>query len=253
MKKLILVLLAFSLLLSSCDQKNKVDKTYYDNGLTFSLEKVTKHFLFYSEKKDKSCLKGLSISLESNFDRITTDLDCKIDFKTKVIIYPDIKTFHISTDLMHLDDNFIGTATKKEIKIVSPLNPGPKHYYSEFFILIQHEFSHTVLYNIGEDIPVWLSEGTAMLEAKQGNDDMISQIVAKNGIPSIKELESLDYFTSNYGHYYSYSLVKYIADNYGQDKLNLLIRHFSEIKATLGVDMEELWKNWSDYLKKEYN
>lgn len=61
---------------------------------TLTLNMETEHFILYYSDKDKALLQDLSKALESGYDKVTKDLNCKLDGKTTVEIYPDTETYH---------------------------------------------------------------------------------------------------------------------------------------------------------------
>lgn len=97
---------------------------------TMELRKETAHFGYYCRKADTRCLKDLAGSLEQNYVRITSDLEYEPDYKVKVYIYKDIKTFHQAIKMPFAPDWVIGSAVGNTVKMVSPINPGKVHNYA---------------------------------------------------------------------------------------------------------------------------
>lgn len=226
---------------------------------TIGLRKETEHFQFYCIESDAECLEDLAETLEENYSKITTDLKVDLDFKVKVHVYKDIDTFHKSTGRSDAPDWVVGAAYGNDIQMVSPLNPGGTHNYDSLIKVVVHEFTHVVINNIASSglmVPLWLHDGVAMYEAKQ-TDQLyeVGKWVKSNRIPSLDALESYgsyDTMSDNKVYPFSYTLVEYIINEYGIEKLNNLIRSPSDYSGAFKVDKNEFEQAWKVYLKEKY-
>ena len=77
---------------------------------TISLRHESDHFNYYSTKTDKESLDDLEEQLESNYERISKDLQVTLDEKIKVTIYPNISDFHKAIGMMAAEDWLVGVA-----------------------------------------------------------------------------------------------------------------------------------------------
>jgi hypothetical protein len=226
---------------------------------TIELRNETEHFQFYCVQSDAECLEDLAEALEENYSNITTDLKVDLDFKVKVHVYKDIDTFHKYTGRTDAPDWVVGTAYGNGIEMVSPLNPGGTHNYDSLIKVVVHEFTHVLINNItssGIMVPLWLHEGVATYEAKQ-TDQLyeLGKWVKRNKIPSLDTLESYssyDTMSENKLYPFSYTIVEYIIDEYGIEKLNDFIRSPSEYSDAFGVNKNEFEQAWKEYLKEKY-
>lgn len=221
------------------------------------LQLETEHFIFYSTDKDKKCLEDLSNAAEGSYERITSDLKTPLDYKPTVRVYPDIKSFHISIGRPDDPDWGVGTAWGKNLRIVSPLNPGSVHDYESIKQVAVHEFAHVVQINMVDDprqLPTWLWEGTATYEAKQMDEktkQLMKQEAQKVKAPTLSQLTK-DFYTVDKAYQYSYSIADFIVNKYGYDKLVEMIKNPKDIEKTLGVSMDELEKQWIGYVETNY-
>ncbi|MDG5814053.1 hypothetical protein QA601_03110 [Chitinispirillales bacterium ANBcel5] len=128
-----------------------------------------------------------------------------------------------------------------------------------------HVFPSTIL-------PQWFAEGIAQYESSlHGSDrwdshrDMIMRTLALSGnMLSWDHMHvftgTIDKYENSYNH--GFSLVIYIAENYGYEKVVSLLRECSRIdrltfdgavKAVLGISGQELYNEWQLYLYNNYH
>lgn len=218
------------------------------SGLDMQLE--TKHFKFYSKKKNSYCINDLSKTLEENYSRITTDLQENLKGKINIYIYSDLTTYHKAIKLPDAPSWLIGTASSNNtIQMVDPANIYDRNYDASKKVIV-HEFTHVVEANLTTSktgIPKWLNEGTAEFEAKQGSQfkQALEKAKSSNKFPTLKDLETDSYTFGNKGGYqFSYSIVDYIVKTYGQNKLVALIKSPSDFEKILGVSKDDFQKKW---------
>lgn len=260
-----LVILMFTMVILSACTNAKTDAIVVNKSQVeesddlIKLRKETEHFQFYCVESDAECLEDFAETLEENYFKITTDLKADLDFKVKVHVYKDIDTFHKSTGRTDAPDWVVGTAYGNGIQMVSPLNPGGIHSYESLIKVVVHEFTHVVINNIaspGLMVPLWLHEGVAMYEAKQ-TDQLyeVGKWVKRNMIPQLDSLESYgtyDTMSENKVYPFSYTLIEYIINEYGIEKLNEFIRSPSDYNNAFGVDKDEFEQAWKDYLSEKH-
>jgi hypothetical protein len=254
-----LIYVVVLLFLTGCSQNINKDTVASSNS---NVEKDTivqqlesDHFMFYSKEQDKKCIKDLSNTLEDNFTRITDDLDTTLNKKVNIYIYSDLSTFHTAINQPDAPSWVVGTALPgtTTIKMVNPSNADGRPY-SNMMKVIVHEFTHIVAMNINSkvyDVPIWLNEGVAMLEAEQyeGVEEVLSKAKSSNEFPTLKDLEAATYNFGNIGGYqFSYSILEYMVKAYGYDKVIALIKSPSEFEKILGLSKEDFQKEWIAHL-----
>jgi len=126
---------------------------------------------------------------------------------------------------------------------------------------VSHEIGHLVTGQAANNpflgLPVWLNEGLALsaqpsieteylraLQIAFEADDLIS-------LRSLTSPFSADSATVTLSYAQSWSVVQYMAQEYGQDKINLLLERFSQgigydalLNEIYGFDMDELNRRW---------
>jgi RNA polymerase sigma-70 factor (ECF subfamily) len=204
----------------------------------------------------------LEKELEANYERITADLKVTPSEKFPVHIFPDIDTFHRTSGQAGASATHVGTTQGIAIWLVSPLSPGEALNTQAVLTAGVHEFTHAlVMYVNGSltennyQIPIWLNEGLAGYEARQMTPDWrvrMVQLIADNTIPSIGADLVPEKWEQVKGFPYSITLVEYMVQEYGFDKIIAIIKSPSELESILGVTTSELDSGWRAYLHKRY-
>ncbi len=222
------------------------------------LEKSTEHFNLFSTTKDSIVLDTLALVLENNYAKITGHLGITLDKKTTVKVFPDLTSFHKAINTPEAPDWVVGSCMNNELLMVSPLNPGSVHTFSSLLQVIVHEFAHlAVFYALDEKgistLPQWLSEGFAQYEAGQINDHIKRIVVSgfkKTAPPTWEQLSSasmLEFGQMN-GYAISVTIVEFLVNTYGMEKLVALLKAPEHIETIYGLSQENLEKQWIQYL-----
>ncbi len=134
---------------------------------------------------------------------------------------------------------------------------------------IAHELTHLVVhqmtYNPYTGLPTWLNEGLAMYnegELPQGFADYLDSAIAEDNLISVRSLSSpFSAFAEEafLSYAQSHSVVKYLIQTYGQDKMLALLNTFSRgsgydetLESVYGFDMDGLNTLWQDYVITNY-
>lgn len=231
------------------------------NSDSLSLAKESRHFAFYANKGDTGVLDSLAIILENNYARITNRLGIHIENRIKVKVFPDVQSFHAAIHHPGAPDWVVGSCIGEELLMVSPLNPGSVHTFESLMQVIVHEFVHiAVYYACGNKaitiLPKWLNEGYAQYEAGQINEHIRKNVEANlrdKEPPTWKQLN--DASAMEFGHMNGYGLsvtiVEFLVDTYGMDKLVSLIKEPEHIEAIYGMPENVLENQWAQYIKQE--
>ena len=223
------------------------------------LTRETAHFLIYYGAADASCIEAVANHLEGNQQRICADLRYTLDFKVVLRIYPDVTSLHLAMNAPNAEDWVLGlTNLSGEIKIISPLNPGPNHTFQSILLCMDHEFTHAVvLRGIGAtSLPTWLAEGTASYEAHlfdPASWAAIERYVLTDRIPAFSALNDGRSYGDNGGYIWSYTIVDFAMTEYGRATLRSWIDNRGDFDSTLGVSEEAFRRRWIEYLKSHYS
>jgi RNA polymerase sigma-70 factor, ECF subfamily len=240
------------LALVSCSS-SKVEWTLVDES---------NHFKFFSAKGAEASVPLLEKELEANYDHITTDLQVNPTEKFLVYIFSDIDTFHKASGQRGASATHVGTTQGIDTWLVSPLNTGGALTTQEVLTAGVHEFTHALVNYVNGSleennyqIPIWLNEGLAGYEARQMTPDWrarMAQLVKEDKIPSVAADLVPDRFEQVKGFPYSITLVEYMVEKYGFDKIIAIIKTPSDVESILGVTLSELDSDWREYLSGRY-
>jgi hypothetical protein len=232
------------------------------NTSSLDLEYASENFNFYSKKQDLKVLESLSNVLESNYLRLTQDMQTSFSTKIDVFIYPDVRSFHNAINQPDAPDWAVGAASRNELKMVSPLNPGSAHSYESLMKAIVHELAHTIVLNFRKQglvgLPNWLNEGYAYYEANQLNETQVALVhtqLVKKTIPSWDELEKANnyQFGDMNGYPISATIIEFLVNSYGLDKLKQFIIEPKNIETIYDMSKEDLETAWLKDLKESKN
>jgi len=236
-----------------------IPKLAGQNTDSLNLTKESQHFAFYSTNGDIEVLDSLAITLENSYSRITNRLGVQIEKKINVKVFPDIKSFHVAINYPDAPDWVVGSSNGDELMMVSPLNPGSIHTYKSLMQVIIHEFVHiAVSYARGDKgwtaLPRWLSEGYAQYEAGQINEHIrktVKSSLTDKTPPTWAQLDtaSVMEFGKMNGYGLSATIVEFLIETYGIDKLVLLIKKPENIEIIYGLPKNLLEEQWIQYFK----
>lgn len=103
----------FPLVLTPLTEKIDYSNFKRENTSSLNMEFTSENFNLYSKKQDVKVLEDLSKVLESNYVRISKDMQTSFDSKIDVFIYPDTKAFHRAINFSDAPDWVVGAASKK--------------------------------------------------------------------------------------------------------------------------------------------
>lgn len=123
---------------------------------------------------------------------------------------------------------------------------------SQLDTTVLHEFVHNVTMALANEKrhDSWLMEGTAMYLAQHKDrqepyyDELLEQ-----GIPEIYTLK----VPSEDVYKYGYSMVEYIVETYGREKLVELLREYGDIEKVLDISESEFRDEWVEFLNDKIN
>lgn len=207
-------------------------------------------------------------ALESNYNKIRTELKDPKHGKISIFIHPTQEGFNKVTGLFNSNAN--GTSR-------GPLAFHLKYetWYNSFFpkdmrkvaihefthcvqlnILIQETFSKTPKENLvdfdknfeltfKEKYPQWFWEALSDYEANIVND--LSVKYGMRNQPTLKELNN-----SSQIYNVGYTIIEYFVFKYGKEKLPEFIKSYGDFEQVLGVSEKEFEKEWHQFVAQKY-
>lgn len=228
----------------------------------------TDHFVISYQGIYPEEAEDIAYNLEENYDRIRTDLNDPYHETVRVFVHPTQRDFNHATGLLGSKAN--GTSR------------GPKEFHilwTTWFNNIFpndpiktaiHEFTHCIQLNILikkeqkelakntreqfdkqfeekfiKEYPQWFWEAICDYEA--GILSKLSVNYAMRKHLSLKDLNE-----SNQIYNVGYTIIEYIVEKWGKDKLPVLITSYVDIKAVLGVSESDFEKGWIEFVNEKY-
>ncbi len=218
--------------------------------------KSSAHFLIYCEPQDKGASDVLLQTLEEHVGRIAADLKVRLKKKIPVEVLPSLTAFHERIQCPNCPDWVVGVRWKGGLFVVSPLVPGPEQTKEGMLKVAVHELTHLLIAMKTPNAPRWINEGLASYEAGQDprENGSIASFALHSGIPTFTEIEgSREAFENAGGYPFSYTMVEFVIKRWGFDSLLQLMVHYDRFEEVLGVSKLAFWKEWSEWVKREYH
>ncbi|RKX25138.1 MAG: hypothetical protein DRP45_06635 [Candidatus Zixiibacteriota bacterium] len=228
----------------------------------------TRHFDIYFYEDAYPTSKFAAEVLESAYVEISHELHYKLQNRIPIFIYNSHNDFEQTNIISSLLPEGVGGFTEIfKKRVVIPFDGS----YEDFRHVLHHELTHAVTYDLlyGNSLssiissrrffnmPLWLAEGYAEYSSRHGwnyNTDMFVRDATINGY-----LAPPDYIQGFLAYTEGPALIKFIAEKYGEEKVGELFKkgkiHLSinkAVKATLGIELEELWEDFSKEMKRRY-
>lgn len=221
----------------------------------------TTHFTFlFSSNIESSRIIGLSKILESNYSTIGWNLNTTPAANIEVYIYDQRLRYIKATG---------NWSASGSIEGISKLHFVENSWLeSEIGKIAIHEFVHSVVLKslIDEEpkplnakkfdkkfstFPIWLWEGLSVYEAKQFYEPNTLAYLKNGKYPQISELNNRSKGQKIYTC--GYTIIEYILEEYGKDKLIELIESYGDIKKVLNLTENKFSSNWYNFIYKKYN
>lgn len=221
----------------------------------------TTHFTFlFSSSIDSSSIVGLSKILEGSYSKIGRYLNTIPADNIEVNIYDQRLKYIKATGNWSASGNIEGIS-----KLYFVENSWLE---SEIGKIAVHEFVHSVVLKLLIDkeqkplnakkfderfstFPIWLWEGLSVYEAEQFYEPKTLAYLKNGKYPQISELNNRSKGQKIYTC--GYTIIEYILEEYGKDKLIQLIESYGDLKKVLNLTEEKFSSNWYNFIKKKYN
>ncbi|MFH1143742.1 MAG: BamA/TamA family outer membrane protein [Candidatus Eisenbacteria bacterium] len=244
--------------------KNKVNYREFDWAALRS-----EHFdLYYYPEEEELALIAIGMAEESyrvHRERFVHEVEDRIP----IILYSSQHDFE-QTNItpMIIPEGVAGLTESMRGRVLMPFDGS----LSDFSRTLEHELVHAFQLSMAERLhrdrgqtrsagmPLWFTEGLA--EHWSGNrspdgDMILRDLVISGNLPSIAGIPEYDGTFALYK--IGQSLVQFIAETYGEDKLALFYtekwkaRRFEDLLAeVLGADLEEVDARWTQWLRRRY-
>jgi hypothetical protein len=265
MKKLKVILLVFGGLIITCLGLKTFRGISVVNKLT---ELRTNHFVISYQGIYEGEAQNLADNLEENYHRIRTNLNDPDHDTIRVFVHPVQADFNKGTGLLNSNANGVSRGPNEFhllwtnwFNSIFPDDP-VKTAIHEFThcvqlnILIKEEHKNWIDADKGDfnkmfeekfikEYPQWFWEAICDYEAR-----IVNRISVKYGMK--KNLTLKDLNNSNQIYNVGYTIIEYIVEKWGKDKLPILITSYVDINTVLGVSESDFEDGWVDFVDKKY-
>lgn len=243
------------------DDRNRIDEIdkngYFNDSANNRFDKYLKsdHFEIYyssSNENNKIYASNAIDLLEEDYDRILEFLN--VEEKSmpivKISIYDEYEPLR---QCLIKEKNFDGDTMESLQGVTVHSNT---IYYTYKYkgnsvdtpTTLKHEFAHNVTMALAQDDyhADWLWDGIAMyLSQDKDRYEPYYEELLKNGSPQMYTLKK-----NNKDRYiYGYSMVEYIIEEYGREKLVELLMEYGDIQKVLNISESEFRDGWIKFLE----
>lgn len=227
----------------------------------------TSHFDLYYYGGQQELAEFAAEIAEKSYEQISVHLRWDLKKRVSIMVYNSHNDFQ-QTNVVgaYMREGIGGVTELFKNRVVFPFEGN----YEQFRHVIHHELVHALIndmvyggrmQNVVSSrtrirVPIWSNEGLAEYLSSNWDTkaDMVMRDVAiHERMPSVKEL---NYFMAYKG---GQSLWRFITGKYGREKVGDVFRSMKRTQndekgyeAALGMNYEDLTKQWHKYLKKEY-
>jgi hypothetical protein len=219
-------------------------------------DKVT----IYWYEGGKSYAQELMTATQQALARLTADTGAELEKPAKIYIYES--TGDLRGAMIYPQEWTGGVAFTRYGTIAIGIAPDNLNWGKR---TIAHELTHLVIHqmtlNPYNDLPTWLDEGLAMYAEGELEPEFMSYLnkaIADENLISVRSLSSpFSAYTdeSLLSYAQSYSLVEFLINNYGQDKMLELLKTFNQgssydgaLEKAYGFNMDGLDSLWRDHV-----
>jgi Tol biopolymer transport system component len=242
--------------------KNKVHTKDFDWNYI-----QTDHFDIYFANGGQTLTEFAANAAENAIASIQKSFNYRINSRITIIVYNSQNDFQETNVIdQYLSEGIQGFTELFKNRVVIQFTGS----YKQFRHLVHHELVHAAMNdmfyggsiqniisnNISLQFPSWFSEGLAEYESlgwDVDTDMFIRDASISEYLPDINRLDG--YFAYRGGQ----SVFYYIANKYGKEKIGELLNKIKGvgnveegIKATLGIDVEELGERWKKEVKRNF-
>ncbi len=261
---------AQDILLSQFSQSFGKNKIQYKNFQWWKLK--TEHLEIYYNPEYLGLALSAAEILEDGYEKISRSLHHDLSTVPPIIIFQSHYEFEQTNIVPYiLPPGVGGFAESLKFRAVIPFNGDLEDFRSVLVHELTHLFQYDILYkgpvksltNRINSPPTWIMEGMAQYEAGDMNDVdemVLRDAVLTNTVIPIKSLDNFQAVRNVFLAYkQSHSLMQYISQEYGEDKVGRILRDWKgstgtghTIKRVLGTDIQTLSDSWSSHVRRKY-
>jgi len=233
----------------------------------------SEHLLLHYEPEFEDLAEQAVEYLEEAYDHISAITRHELSTKPPIVIFKSQYEFQQTNIIQSfLPPGVAGFAEPLRYRVVTPFDGD----LDDFQNVLVHELMHIFQYDIVNrgpikrisnpiaNPPTWIMEGLAEYATQTMNtvDEMVLRdAVLTDELIPLEVMDASWYYLPNVFLAYkqSHSLMKYIAANYGPEKLSRILRVWDKqtdtdklLERLIDMDMKALDERWSAHMRKKY-
>jgi hypothetical protein len=234
----------------------KVRKLPESMGLVTHSQYLT---IIHAASLKQETLEDIISKVEEKYEKIKDFFAIEVIVPVSIFVFPNQLTLHLFEYNQEAANWIVGVGDEMGIRIINPdIAESVGRTYSSLIKTIIHELTH-VLNHIslkGNGQTKIMGEGIASYMAEQHHIGMIKKNLTN--IDNIAEVlfntDDSEEFSQNSGYAYSYTVIEYILNRYGENKLQeYFLSQVEEPFETLKVDRNKFIQDWKQYLHQIYS
>lgn len=233
----------------------------------------SEHLLLHYEPEFEDLADRAVGYLEDAYGHISTIMRHELSTKPPIVIFKSHYEFQQNNIIQaFLPPGVAGFAEPLRYRMVIPFNGD----LDDFNNVLTHELMHIFQYDVVNRGPVrrisnpiaspptWIMEGMAEYSTQEMNtvDEMVLRdAVLTDGLIPLEVMDASWHYLPNpfLAYKQSHSLIEYIADNFGPEKVSRLLRAWDRqsgsdrlLERLIDMDMESLDERWQAHMRKKY-
>lgn len=210
-------------------------------------------FVLFAAPGDEGSLRDIAAALQQHAPDVCRMLQYDHRRTMVVEVFPDQASMDRAQPESSTRGHF-AHSDERGIQMVSPRNelPNLPVSYETRVLIAVHEFAHLVNNTINPDMPLWLNEGAAVFAAPHAPYTYACHHhLPFDRIPVLRDLRQA-YRSVPAADLFAFTVVEFIATEFGVEALNRLLRAPTTLEGILGVSDAEFEARWRQFLGKHY-
>lgn len=220
------------------------------------MEYQTEHFTIKYRQEDENIIRETANMFEESYDAASQQYGYYSSEKTVVIIYKNQDEFWKYQESIR-GQAVMGLYNAGTIHVISPnafLNQ--EQSSMEYFKKngpVLHEYTHKVIDELsGGNIELWLTEGLAVYEEyRVYNTEWAPDFVYERYLSAQEMREGFMYADEVQSYRQSFDMIKYLIDNYGMKKMELLLQELRSGSNTDEAFLKVYGVTASEFIESE--
>ena len=215
------------------------------NLKTSTMHELVRENLTLYYEQEKQAAHAVLYALETERNRIATQLAITTHLMVHLFVYDDLPTLHEKYEVLYgrkPAEWVVGTCEGNIILLVSPANPGEGHDFDSLVKVALHEMAHIYNQQLNSSMLMWIDEGLATFLSNQNPEDYGYKI---DYHPTFEEMQTNDstVFANAEGYALSYFYIAYLVSTFGWDAV-LTLAKTNDYMMAFSRSAQDVYVDW---------